>query len=165
MKALIWFEGDIMGGPDFAISEMIEHWPNETDEFILLVNENHGGAKYLNNRLAKTCIVKTVPKYLFVNYWIIEVLSKNSVPYIFPFKMILFLIFSPMLLIFQLSCLVRYSPTSVLVCSGGFPGPPSNLIFMFATFLLRIKSRVFDEHSDAISSILTKIVSRMCLLW
>lgn len=165
MKALIWFEGDIMGGPDFAISEMIEHWPNEADEFILLVNENHGGAEYFNERLANVCTIILVPKFLFSNYWTTKFLLKNSLPFVFWIKLILFSLLSPAILIFQLGCLIRHSPSTVVVCSGGFPGPPSNLIFMLATFILRIKTRVFDAHSDAISSSLTRLVSRMCLIW
>ena len=52
MKVVIFIENRRFGGMDTFVKNLINSWPVESDEFILICNKTHRGLEYLKKEIS-----------------------------------------------------------------------------------------------------------------
>jgi L-malate glycosyltransferase len=120
MKIAIFTENAYAGGLDTFLTNLINYWPNEDDELVLICNRDHPGLEAVVRKLSRDCtvIAHRVPLQWVVMRWtenlpgLMHKLLTVGLRYFF------FLSYMPQLR----RLLKRAAPDRLLIVNGGYPG-------------------------------------------
>ena len=126
------------GGADWSLIDLIYHWPDSNDQFVLYVNKTHEGLELLIEKMPSTVEVRLFDSLL-------EVQDKISKYSIFRNKIIKKII---LLLLIHLKYVIYKKEISseqydaLLMNNGGYPGGLTNFLVSLAAKSLQIHKRV-----------------------
>ena len=58
MNILIWNECYVAGGADWSLIDLVLHWPNSEDTFVLYINNSHEGLELLKEKMPSNVEVR-----------------------------------------------------------------------------------------------------------
>ncbi len=149
MKILIFTESNRNGGMDTFIVNLVNYWPNENDEFVIICNDGHPGASYINEQLnGKYKIIKhKIPlNWSFLSF-IIKYLP-NIIQRII--RQIFRIILSPIQYYFLKSILQQEKGDQLISVNGGYPGGETCRLINIAWKSLTNKDSIHNVHSFAL---------------
>jgi radical SAM superfamily enzyme YgiQ (UPF0313 family) len=128
-KVLFFLESYYCGGVDTFTINLINNWPYENDEIILVCNRSHSGLKNIKDRIKRQCLFVENTSLIFTGFFNkIRKLTLFDFFSIFIFKVTspvlryVFLFFN----IFYLKDLFqKLNPDRMMVINGGYPGGDS----------------------------------------
>ena len=151
MKILIFYEQFSWGGVDKYLVELINNWPNNKDELIIVTNENNVGF----NKIKKTFKRKSIKYFFFNSYsytFICNIFNNNKLSFFIYFLYI----FQPILLILTTIKFIFFLKghkkiNNIFSVNGAYPASWANISIIFAAKILKIKKRVMGVHHEASS--------------
>ena len=146
MKIVIheWNSGTA-GGVTEVISNLINHWPNNNDEFVIVHNDGHPGLEHFKSSIKRSNIdfistsstkgtLSSLMRKLFFPIWFFILYLRTN------------------------AALKKIKDSDVLmVHNGTYPGAYESLAMMFAAKRLGIKKRVLVVHHGAIHGRMLKL--------
>jgi len=128
----------VAGGADWSLIDLIAHWPNKDDQFILYVNKSHEGLNLLKEKMPSTVEVKLFSTLL-------EVRDKYTQPAVFSnrlIKKIVLLFLIPLYYFIYKREVAGVKYDALMMNNGGYPGGLTNFLISLAAKSLKIKKRV-----------------------
>ena len=128
MKIIFFLENYYCGGVDTFVINLINNWPHDTDELILICNSSHSGLELIRGSLSRTCQIITHDTPIFTNFF--ELKGKKTKDRL---KMFFLKVLSPVLryvfLLFNIGALkkilLKASSDRLMIINGGYPGGDS----------------------------------------
>lgn len=124
MKILLFTEIFDCGGADTFIINLINHWPNEDDEFTLISNWNYPGMEIIEKNLKRPCEIIRHQIPIYNNF-----LQNKKGRIVNICKKIMLLISRHLFLIYNIfalrKLLLQGEPDRLMVINGGYPGGDS----------------------------------------
>ena len=141
MKILIFYEQFSWGGVDKYLVELINNWPNNKDELIIVTNENNVGF----NKIKKTFKRKSIKYFFFNSYsytFICNIFNNNKLSFFIYFLYI----FQPILLILTTIKFIFFLKghkkiNNIFSVNGAYPASWANISIIFAAKILKIKKK------------------------
>mgnify|MGYP003685198093 CR=1 FL=1 len=135
MKYLVWNECYSAGGADWSLIELITHWGNPNDEFLVFVNESHKGLPLLKDKLVNKA---NLSKYKSPQDISNRIMLRRNI-FLDLIRKVFLSVISMYFIFFKLrKIIVDTKPGIILINNGGFPGALSN-------FLLIISGKLFSK--------------------
>lgn len=122
MKIALFTEIYDCGGVDTFIINLINHWPNKEDSFVIIANANYPGLRIIEDNLSRPCEVLRHTVRTFVKFMHDGPLPKKLVELSSPVSRYLFIVYNMLAL---RTWLFRNSPDMLMVINGGYPGGES----------------------------------------
>lgn len=120
MKIVIFLENNRAGGLDAFCINLIQSWPNQTDEFILFCNKSHPGLRYIEN--SKLTNLKIMPHNIPLSWeisWINSI--KNNILRKISLNIVRFILL-PYQYIRVKALLKNIKSNNLISLNGGYPG-------------------------------------------
>ena len=111
-KILIYYSQKSYGGVDTHLSALINNWPSQNDQFIILTNANNSGLSFLQKNMSKNNfeIITTSNLYDFNNdLWKVSkglIWVKDNIKFIYEF----------------IVKIKKIKPDIIIANNGGYPG-------------------------------------------
>jgi len=138
MNILIWNECYVAGGADWSIIDLVLHWPNSEDTFVLYINNSHEGLELLKEKMPSNVEVREFESIMDFT----ETVTLNR---FFKHRLI-------KKLVLALSIPINYfvykreisgnNFDALLMNNGGYPGGLTNFMVALAAQSLGIKKRM-----------------------
>lgn len=129
MKILIFIESYYCSGVDTFVINLINNWPNQSDNIILICNRDHSGLGGIREKIYRPCTIAENKMIIFTSffsrlkkktlfdYFILFILKISS-----PLMRYIFLIYNVIAL---KKLLLPYNADRLLIVNGGYPGGDS----------------------------------------
>lgn len=148
MNILFFMENNQKGGMDTFFLTLVKHWPNKSDQFVLVCNASHPGIETLKTGLARRCDIEPhdipiswvlLKKYLFF-------LPENWTRILQPLlRLLLYQIqINSMKKLFS-----KISADTIFVINGGYPGGESCRLANIAWYSLNGRKGIHNFHNLA----------------
>lgn len=122
MKIAFFTEIFDCGGADTFIINLINHWPNEDDSFVIIANSNYPGLQIVEDNVSRPCEIIRHNIPIFSNFMSDGLFKKRIKKVILPIASYLFILYN--ILAFR-KLLLQKNPDALMIINGGYPGGES----------------------------------------
>lgn len=147
MKIVIFLENNRAGGLDTFCVNLIQSWPNKTDEFLLLCNHSHPGLKYIEKLALNNLKIVTHSIPLAWDIDLINNIKNSNIKSII--RNIFRLLITPYQYIRVKSLLKNIDSKYLISLNGGYPGGNTTRMANIAWKKLKKGRSIHTIHGHA----------------